>query len=146
MAIEIRPEPVIYTGGTFDLFHAGHVAFLKRCSELGRVVVSLNSDEFIVQYKGAVPIMNYHERKSVLESCSFVSEVVENAGGRDSKVAIEIVAPDYVVIGSDWATRDYYAQMQFSQEWLDARGIGLIYIPYTKGVSSSEIKNRIKIN
>ena len=37
----------VYTGGTFDLYHAGHARFLARCAELGSVVVSLNTDEFI---------------------------------------------------------------------------------------------------
>jgi glycerol-3-phosphate cytidylyltransferase len=43
---------VVYTGGTFDLFHSGHVNLLRRCSEIGTVVVSLNTDEFIEKYKG----------------------------------------------------------------------------------------------
>ncbi len=45
---------VIYTGGTFDLFHSGHVNLLKRCREVagnGLVVVSLNTDDFICSLK-----------------------------------------------------------------------------------------------
>jgi len=49
---------LIYTGGTFDLFHAGHVEFLRRCSDLGRVLVSLNTDEFIEEYKGKPPVIS----------------------------------------------------------------------------------------
>jgi len=30
----------IYTGGTFDLFHAGHVEFLKKCAQFCSVTVS----------------------------------------------------------------------------------------------------------
>jgi cytidyltransferase-like protein len=49
----------VYTGGTFDLFHAGHVKFLKRCQEIagiaGGVTVSLNTDEFIYEYKKVKP-------------------------------------------------------------------------------------------
>ena len=56
----------------------------------------------------------------------------------------ELVNPDYIVVGSDWANKDYYSQMNFTQEWLDERNIGLIYIPYSKDISSSQIKNRIK--
>ena len=136
----------VYTGGSFDLFHSGHVAFLKRCKELagdGRVVVSLNTDEFIIAYKGKGLVMNYAERATVLLGCRWVDEVVPNVGGADSKPAIDMVNPDLVVIGSDWARRDYYAQMQFSQDWLDERGIGLVYIPYTQGISSTDIKARL---
>jgi len=135
--------PTIYTGGTFDLFHSGHVNLLRRCSELGYVVVSLNTDEFIEGYKGKPPVLSYQEREAVLKSCKYVDQVIPNVGGSDSKIAIELAQPDYIAIGSDWAKRDYYAQMGFDQDWLDARGIGLVYIPYTKGVSSTNIKGRI---
>jgi glycerol-3-phosphate cytidylyltransferase len=134
---------LIYTGGTFDLFHAGHVEFLKRCSHLGSVFVSLNTDEFIAEYKGKPPVMSYAERKTVLESCRYVDGVIENFGGVDSKPAIEMLEPDLIVIGSDWARRNYYAQMMFDQDWLDARGIGLLYLPYTMGISSTQIKQRL---
>ena len=39
----------VYTGGTFDLFHRGHLEFLKSISQIGDVVVSLNTDEFVSQ-------------------------------------------------------------------------------------------------
>ena len=135
--------PTIYTGGTFDLFHSGHVNLLRRCAELGDVVVSLNTDDFIKGYKGESPVLSYQEREAVLNACMYVNQVVPNVGGSDSKIAIELVQPDYIVIGSDWVRKDYYSQMGFDQDWLDARGIGLVYIPYTKGVSSTNIKGRI---
>ena len=134
---------VVYTGGTFDLFHAGHVQFLKRCSELGSVVVSLNTDEFIQEYKGKPPVLSYQDRRDVLLACRYVDEVIPNSGGPDSRIAIEGVMPDLIVIGSDWARRDYYTQMAFDQDWLDERGIGLCYIPYTQGISSTAIKERM---
>lgn len=134
---------IIYTGGTFDLFHKGHLLFLKRCHDLGRVVVSLNTDPFIEEYKGRPPIMTYDERAAVLLGCRYVDSVIENIGGSDSKPAIEEVNPSLIVVGSDWARRDYYAQMNFDQDWLDDRGIGLCYIPYTPGISTTNLKDRI---
>lgn len=134
----------VYTGGTFDLFHAGHVAFLERAATFGQVIVSLNTDEFIAAYKGKPPVMTYAERAAVLLACRHVAGVVINVGGPDSRPAIDEVKPDLIVIGSDWARRDYHKQMGFDQDWLDARGIGLIYIPYTDGISSTNIKARLK--
>lgn len=138
----------VYTGGTFDLFHSGHVNFLKRCQEIagvgGRVVVALNTDEFIFNYKKKKPILSFQQRKDVLDSCRYVDEVVENSGGEDSKITIEMVqSVDVIAIGSDWAKKDYYKQMQFDQDWLDDRNISLIYIPYTKGISSTFIKGHL---
>lgn len=132
----------VYTGGTFDLFHSGHVNLLQKCSELGYVVVALNSDEFVMEYKGKQTIMSYEERKAVLESCRYVDRVVPNLAGADSKPSIEMVEPDIIAIGSDWARKDYHEQMQFDQDWLDARSISLIYIPYTQGISTTDLKRR----
>ena len=135
---------IVYTGGTFDLPHSGHVNFLRKCAELGTVVVALNTDEFIAEYKGKPPVMSYEERRAVLEEFRCVSKVIPNMWGADSKPAIEKVAPDIIAIGSDWARKDYYKQMDFDQDWLDSWGISLIYIPYTDGISSTEIKRRLK--
>jgi glycerol-3-phosphate cytidylyltransferase len=119
------------------------MAFLKRCAEIGSVTVSLNTDEFIKNYKGNAPVMSYAEREAVLLACRYVDAVVPNVGGADSTVAIELSQPDIIIIGSDWARRDYYKQMGFTQDWLDERGIGLAYIPYTQGISTTELKKRI---
>ena len=135
---------VVYSGGTFDLMHAGHSKFLRRCAELGdRVVIALNTDEFIEEYKGKPPVISYADRRDVLLACRYVDEVIPNIGGPDSRITIETVMPDLIVIGSDWARRDYYTQMGFDQDWLDDRGIGLCYIPYTPGISSTAIKERM---
>lgn len=138
---------VVYTGGTFDLFHSGHVNLLKRCREVagenGKVVVCINKSDFIKQFKGKEPVCTDDERSSVVKACRYVDEVIFNLGGEDSKISIELIDPNYIVVGSDWAKKDYYSQMQFTQEWLDERGIGLVYVPYSKDISSTNIKKRM---
>ena len=138
----------VYTGGTFDLFHVGHLNLLKRCREIagwtGQVIVSLNTDEFIYKYKGKNPVIQYEDRKAILESCKYVDSVMENYGQEDSKKSILLAQLiDVVAIGSDWARKDYYKQMNFDQDWLDSQRISLIYIPYTSGISSTQIKEKI---
>lgn len=88
--------------------------------------------------------MSFDERAEVLMACRYVDRVVPNVGGADSTLTLDIVQPDLIVIGSDWARRDYYDQMNFTQSWLDKRGIGLCYIPYTEGISSTAIKKRLR--
>lgn len=127
-------------GVRFDLFHVGHVRFLARCAELGRVTVSLNTDDFVARYKGRHPVIPFDQRREVLESCRYVDAVVANFGGADSKPAIELVQPNVIAIGSDWAERDYHAQMGFTPEWLAERGILLVFLPYTDSISSSLIR------
>lgn len=134
----------VYTGGTFDVFHAGHVDLLRRCAELGEVIVALNTDEFIRQYKDKPPINSYEERRDVLLGCRYVSQVIPNEGGADSKPSILKVQPDFLVIGSDWLRKDYCKQMSFTPEWLEEQNITLVYVPRIRKLSSTEIKGRIK--
>lgn len=140
--MEQEENVVVFTAGTFDMFHSGHVNFLRQCAKIGSVVVALNQDDFIEKYKGKKPIISFADRKKVLESCIYVDRVIPNYGGEDSKVVIQEVNPDFIVIGSDWAKKDYYKQMNFTQEWLDERNITLLYVPYTEGISSTDIKKR----
>lgn len=138
---------VIYTGGTFDLIHNGHIRLLRACRRLageqGEVVVALNTDAFIEAYKGKPPVMSFDERKEVLLALKYVDDVITNVSGKDSKPTILDVEPDFIVIGTDWAVKDYYAQMQFSQDWLDEQDIQLVYVPYTQGISTTDLKKRI---
>lgn len=136
----------VYTGGTFDLIHSGHVNFLRRCAEIGDVTIALNTDEFITEYKGKPPIMSYDERFTVLSEFRSVRNIFPNEGGADSKPTILRAKPDIIAIGSDWARKDYYKQMGFTQDWLDELDINLMYIPYTPGISTTELKRRIKVN
>lgn len=149
----------VLTVGTFDLYHAGHVNFLYQCARIAgvhsdehdekhNVTVGLNSDAFIEHYKGTAPIYTYKERFKLLVNNRYVWNVIEN----DNKTIAPLLTTggayntsiyDFLVIGSDWAKKDYYAQIGVSQAELDELGIILIYVPYTKGVSTTELKERI---
>ena len=134
---------ILYTGGSFDILHYGHINFLKKCYKICKnVTVSLNTDDFISTYKSS-PVMSYQERELSLLECKFVKSVIPNTFGSDSKPTILSINPDIIAVGDDWCHKNYYDQMGFTQEWLDDHDITLIYIPYTKGISTSEIKRRI---
>ena len=51
---------------------------------------------------------------------------------------------DIIVVGTDWARKDYYAQIDVTQDWLDERDIILAYVPYTEGVSTTKLIERIR--
>ena len=116
------------------------------CKEIasgGKLVVSLNTDKFVKEYKGKPPVYSYNERYILLRSCTYVDLVIPNSGGADSKPAILEANPDIIVIADDWCKKDYYKQMGFTQQWLDEMDIILCYIPYTQGVSTTILKERI---
>jgi glycerol-3-phosphate cytidylyltransferase len=136
----------VWVGGTFDLFHAGHVDLLRQCSEQGHVYVSLNTDNFVERYKGQRPIMTFNERKAVLEACKYVYKVIENKGGEDSKPSINEVEPNFIAVGSDWLQKDYLKQLGITVDYLEEKNIKLLYIPrpvYVDRISSTNIKQRV---
>lgn len=137
----------VYTGGTFDLIHSGHLYTLRQCRALagpaGVVVVSLNTDEFVNEYKGGAPVQRYLERSEVLSALRYVDRVIPNVGGQDSKPAIEAIQPDIIAIGKDWYSPDdqrYCLQMGFTSSWLRERGIQLRYLDLLEGRSSTIVR------
>ncbi len=69
---------IVLVGGCFDLLHFGHISFLKQAKALGDyLVIALESDENVRRMKGnARPIHSQTQRKEMLESLSFVDEVI----------------------------------------------------------------------
>lgn len=127
--------------GTFDVPHMGHAAFLKQCESFThRIIVGLNTDQFVEEYRGKPPIFSYLERQALIESLGYVVFENKSAG----KELIMSVSPDIIAIGSDWARKDYYAQIGVDQDFLDDMGITLVYIPYTAGISSTQLKARLR--
>jgi cytidyltransferase-like protein len=136
---------IVYTGGTFSALHAGHINFFWRVKKLFpdcKLIVSLNTDEFVKEYKGEYPAFNYLEREEHLKMCGYVDQVISNIGGKDSKPAILQVHPDVIAVGSDWLEKDYCKQMDFTPKWLEDNNIALIYIPNMRVVSTTEIGRR----
>ena len=138
---------IVYNGGTYDLLHPGHLFVFRQMRELagpdGKVVVAVNSDEFVAEFKGHPPVQSYEERAAMLAALRDVDEVWKNVGGADSKPAIEMVRPDIIAVGRDWWSEDdskYLNQMGFDWPWLDARGIRLVYLDWKDGHSSTNLR------
>lgn len=141
---------IVYTGGTFDVLHIGHVEFLAACRKLaggnGEVIVGLNTDEFVMRYKQVHTVGTLPERQRILEACRYVDRVIVNEGDEDSRAAIELAKPDIVAIGVDWASKDYYAQMGFTPAWLAERDILLVYVAHaaSNSVTSTQIRTQLR--
>lgn len=138
----------VLTMGSFDLLHAGHVALFFRCRDLlkpgGILTVAVNTDEFIAAFKGRPPTMTLDERIKVLKAMRDIDRVVVN-DGTDQAALIEQVSPNYLVVGVDWAGRDYMAQLGITLQWLAERNIVLLFMahPESMSVSSTAIRARL---
>jgi ethanolamine-phosphate cytidylyltransferase/choline-phosphate cytidylyltransferase len=128
----------VYADMVADLFHYGHVEFLRRAREVGDVlIIGIHSDETVGSYKRA-PVMTMLERVRVVEACRYVDEVVPDAPLSVTRDWIERHRIDVVVHGDD-LDREETASMY---EIPAAMGI-LRTVPYTAGISTSEILRRL---
>ena len=81
--LNIHMKIVIVTGG-FDPLHSGHIAYFQAAKALGhRLVVGLNSDDWLVRKKGR-PFMPMIERRAIVENLSMVDRVIEFDDSDDS--------------------------------------------------------------
>ena len=130
----------VLTIGSFDFTHFGHLKLFNKCTELGEVHIVLNTDRFYKKYRNRKPLFTYKERKQTLHELGFKNVYPNNQTDGTVKDLIEKIKPDYLVIGSDWLERDYLKQIGLSVTYLKKKNISLIFVPYTEGVSSTEIK------
>lgn len=141
----------VYVGGTFDLFHAGHVELLRRAAGYGPVIVALNSDEFAARYKRR-PVMTFAERKRVVESCRYVYRVIRNIGAEDTGRTIDTLHAigddrvEHIIHGDDWTGEAYLSQLGINYAWIAERGITMHYLSYTEGISTREIIERCQLS
>lgn len=140
---------IVLNCGTYDLLHPGHLYVFRQLRQMagvgqqGVVVVGLNSDEFVLEFKGHPPVQSYRERYEMLAAMKDIDFVVENIGGADSKPMIEAVKPDIIAAGHDWYSQDdskYCEQMGFTMDWLGERGIELRYLEWMPGYSSTSLR------
>ena len=126
----------IITYGTFDILHAGHINLLRRARMLGdRLVVGLSSDEFN-QGKHKSSLLNYENRKVVLESIRWVDEVFPEHSWEQKAGDIQRYGADIFVMGHDWE-----GKFDFLSEFCQVQ-----YLPRTEDISTTQIKRTLADN
>lgn len=137
----------MFNCGTYDLLHPGHLFVFRQLRELagpgGEVVVGLNTDDFVLRFKDHLPVQTYAERETMLRAVRDIDRVVCNTGGEDARIVIDEVKPDIIAAGHDWYSPDhsrYCRQMGFTLDWLEERGIRLVYLNWMEGYSSTNLR------
>ncbi|KAJ3286664.1 Ethanolamine-phosphate cytidylyltransferase [Rhizoclosmatium sp. JEL0117] len=94
-------EKVVYVHGGFDLFHVGHIEFLKAAKALGSYLIVGIHDDATVNKKlgGSYPIMTVQERALSVLQCRYVDEVIIGAPAVITKDVLEKVWTVDVVVG-----------------------------------------------
>jgi len=128
---------IIYTVGTFDLLHVGHLALLNHCRTLGDVVaVGVASDEVVNLYKPNVPVIPLSQRIEMLEALRCV-DIVRPYHELEYVSACKELNVDIFVIGEDWGNKPHNLAVE---AYLKAAGKKIVQVNYNPRTSSTKIK------
>jgi len=123
-----------------DLFHYGHMNFLKQARTHGDfLLVGIHADEAVTVYKRR-PIFSMEERVASVEGCRYVDQVVPYAPLTIDREWIEKHNIDLVMHGDDFSSELERLCYKIPMEMGIYRTVG-----YTKGISTTEIISRIKV-
>ncbi len=135
-----RQRPVrVYVDMCADLFHAGHVALLARARAFGdELFAGVMNDADMTAYKHA-PILSMAERIAVVAACRHVDRVIPDAPTRPTPAFLDAHGIHVVVHGDDYTQAQveaYYGAIRRTHR--------LEIVPYTNGISTTEIVRRIR--
>jgi glycerol-3-phosphate cytidylyltransferase len=128
---------IIYTVGTFDLLHVGHLALLNHCRSLGDVVaVGVAADEVVNLYKPHVPVIPLDQRMEMLRSLRCV-DIVRPYHELEYVSGCRAVKADIFVTGEDWGSKRHNLDVE---AYLASAGKKIVQVRYNPRTSSTNIK------
>lgn len=130
-----------YTTGVYDMFHIGHLNILQQAKEnCDYLIVGVSTDELVQKEKCKKPVIPFDERCRIIEAIKYVDMVVPQEN-KDKMAAWEKYNFDKMFVGSDWKGT---VQWDRYEEQFSPLSVEIIYLPYTDGVSSTELTKIIK--
>lgn len=135
-------EKKVYVGMSADIIHPGHLNIIHEAQKYGKVIVGVLTDAAIASYK-RLPYLNYEQRSLIVQNLKGVDEVVPQTT-LDYVPNLEMLRPDFVVHGDDWKEGVQKETRQRVIDTLAQWGGKVIDIPYTQGISSTQLNERLK--
>ncbi|POP53297.1 adenylyltransferase/cytidyltransferase family protein [Zhongshania marina] len=131
---------IVYTVGTFDLLHVGHLALLQYCKSLGGVLaVGVASDRVVNSYKPSVPVIPLEQRMEMLRALSCV-DIVQSYDELEYVSGCKDVNADIFVIGEDWGNKPHNLAVE---SYLKSAGKQIKQVLYNPRTSSTTIKKNV---
>jgi phosphoenolpyruvate mutase len=138
----VSPNKKVYVAMSADILHPGHLNILNEAMKLGDVTVGVLTDRAVASYK-RIPYMTYEQRSAVVSALKGVLRVIPQET-LDYVPNLEAERPDYVVHGDDWKEGVQRVTRQRVVEVLEKWGGQVVDIPYTTGISSSQLNKAIR--
>ncbi|MCF6355498.1 MAG: adenylyltransferase/cytidyltransferase family protein [Candidatus Polarisedimenticolaceae bacterium] len=129
---------LVYTVGTWDLLHVGHLALLQHCKTLGDMVaVGVASDEVVASYKLRPPVIPLEQRMEMLRALRCV-DVVHPYHVLEYTSACKELDVGIFVVGEDWGRKPHNIDVEC---FLKEAGKSIIQVSYNSQTSSTKIKS-----
>jgi choline-phosphate cytidylyltransferase/glycerol-3-phosphate cytidylyltransferase len=129
----IKDKTIVYTGGTFDMFHSNHVKMIEYARGIGdKLIIGVSTDELVCSYKKP-PIVPFEERIEIVKSLKYPDLVIPQHSLEHTEL-VKKLHIDAFVIGDDWTGK---------YDYLEELGVQVFYFPYGMGSSSTNIKEKI---
>lgn len=130
---------LIYTVGTWDLLHIGHLALLQHCKTLGETVaVGVASDAVVASYKTNIPVVPLGQRIEMLKALRCV-DIVRPYYELEYVSICKELDVDVFVVGEDWGRAPHNLDVE---RFLKATGKSIVQVSYHPLTSSTKIKAR----
>ena len=128
-----------YTTGVYDLFHIGHLNLFKNAKAMcDKLIVGVTVDE-LVQYKGKRSLIPFEDRIEIVRSCKYVDAAVPQYD-MDKLTACKKLKASILFVGDDWYNTEKWKEYE---RQFHENDIQVIYFPYTKGVSTTQIRKSL---
>lgn len=125
-----------YTTGVYDLFHIGHLNLLKNAKQIcDKLIVGVTTDE-LAKERGKSTIIPFEDRIEIIRGCRYVDAAVPQYD-MDKLTACKKLGAELLFVGDDWYQSEKWKKYE---EEFRREQIRILYFPYTKGISSSQIK------
>ena len=139
----MKKYKVGYTCGVFDLFHVGHLNLLERCKEMcDYLIVGVCDDKYVTEIKNKQPVFPEADRVRIPNALKAVdrAELVTIEETDNKMLAFEKFHFDVLFSGDDWKGSERYIR---TEKEFAPYGVSIEYLPYTQGISTSQIKNAL---
>ncbi|MBS5215213.1 MAG: adenylyltransferase/cytidyltransferase family protein [Clostridiales bacterium] len=139
----MKKYKVGYTAGVYDMFHVGHLNIIMNAKQYcEHLIVAVSTDEVVWQNKHKKPIINFKDRVRIVEAIRYVDMVVPQNDYMDKKSAAIKYGIDVMFVGDDWKGTEKWNRIE---KELSEINVDVVYLPHTEGISSTVLREKMKI-
>lgn len=134
----------VFVPGVFDVFHVGHLSYLKQAAAAGDyLIVGVHDDREVRRLKKIDPVIPLAERMAIIEHLRFVDEVISYVDVFQGPLLTGL-GVDVLAVGEEYGVTNQYPDQRRTLQFCADHGIRVHRIPRTRHISSTIIRERLQ--